>query len=379
MTSAAAARTAVQNATGGSVVCLAAGTYGDVDLRGLPDRPSNPVTFKGADNRASTVNSILYGNTSGLVVEGFRATRGIHAGNQSTTTNITIRLNDIGGTAIARSGGSAIHAVGMWGSNQMHTFVVERNYIHDAYRGIEAQGDTPNWTVRLNKFERIGDGDYLQSGNPANWVVDHNWFLGPGIRLSEPEHPDLWQILDGNSAGTSITFSNNRVHQTDFGPSSVLNGVTTGLMFGEVLHNLRIVNNLLNRISDGNTCMIYTTVGLVFEDNTIRTGRNGWSCIFNQGAPGSANYSVKRNVATNAESTIDLDASPPHLSCGGADSCAAFNAGRANNVSDEPILYGPGSIQNWLPSWSGDGWYRTQGVSAGHSLTPAEFQGYPFE
>jgi hypothetical protein len=374
VSSASAARTAVQNAAGGNVVCLAAGTYGNVDLRRLPDHFANPVTFRGAANRASFVNSVLFGGTSGLIIEGFRLPHGVGAGNQDTTSNVTIRLNDIGGAPGSREVFDGVHGIGIWGSSQMHTFVVERNYIHDsAGYGIRVQGDGPGWTIRQNKFERIGDGDYMQSGNPSNWLVDRNWFLGPGFRQTSNPHPDLWQALQANSPGTTVIFSSNRVHETDFGPGSGLNGVTTGFMFGNgTFHDLQIVNNLLNRISDGNTCAFTSPAdGFLFENNTIRTGRNGWTCLL----PASAGspYSVTHNVLTNSESTQDLDTSPPHMSDG---------MGQSENVSDEPITYGTGSIQNWTPNWSGDGWYRAQGLpfAAGHSLAPAEpeFQGYPF-
>ncbi len=374
------ARAAVLAASGGEVVCLAAGSHGEIDLTSIDKPIANPVTFRGAANRATSVSRISFGGASGLVLEGFRIRFGVDSANQAVTNNITIRLNNIGGIRRRpNDGADAIHAIGAWPTAGQHAYLVERNYIHDTSGyGIRAQGDTPSWTVRYNKFERIGDADYIQSGFPADWVIDHNWFLGPSFRTYEDAHPDLWQSLDPNPPGTSVSFTNNRVHQTD--------GVTLGFIFGDTAtddgsyHHVRIVNNLMNRMADGEACQLANSIGLTFERNTIRAGANGWACRFGQieNSPASG-YSIKRNVLTDSE--VSLRGGPGHIICGPDHrSCAAVSRGRGKNVSDDRSAAGPGSIRGWKPKWSSDGWFRAQGLpfAAGHSLTPDDFAGWPF-
>ena len=241
LSSAGAARSAVEAASGGEVVCLEAGRYEDIDVTGLDKSAGDPVTLRGAADRATSVRQISFGGSSGLVIEGFRVRRGVDSANQEVTHHITIRLNDIGGTpGLPNDDANAIHGIGDWSSAGQHDYLIERNYIHDTSGyGIDALGNAPEWTVRYNKFERIGDADYIQTGLSADWVVDHNWFLGPSFRTTEDAHPDLWQSLDPNPPGTSVSFTNNRVHKTD--------GVTLGFIFGDVnedegsYHNIRIV------------------------------------------------------------------------------------------------------------------------------------------
>lgn len=380
LSSAEAARGAVEAASGGEVVCLEAGRYEDVDVTGIDKPAGDPVTLRGAADRATSVRQISFGGSSGLVIEGFRVRRGIDSANQEVTQDITIRLNDIGGTeGQPNVDAIAIQGIGDWSSAGQHDYLVERNYIHDTSGyGIDALGNAPGWTVRYNKFERIGDADYIQTGFPADWVVDHNWFLGPSFRTTEDAHPDLWQSLDPNPPGTSISFTNNRVHETD--------GVTLGFVFGDVnedegsYHDIRIDNNLMNRMADGEACQLSNTIGLTFTHNTVRAGANGWACRLGEEAEDQASgYTIQRNVLT--ESEVSDPGGPDHLTCGpDSESCDAVESGSAMNVSDDGSAEGAGSIRGWKPRWSSDGWFRAEGLrfSAGHSLKPAQFGGWPF-
>lgn len=393
-----AARTAVEGARPGEVVCLAPGGYSLVDLADIDKPIDDPVTFRGFPDYATSVIQIAFGGSSGLVIERLRA-RQIEATNQEPTDHITIRLNDLGGTRTDPTEYSVIHSIGASEGSGQHSITIERNHIHDAQSreretyGIEAQGNAPRWTVRYNRLERLG-GDYLQTGNPSDWLVDHNWFLGPSKRTIEDFHPDLWQSLDPNAPGTSITFSNNRVHETDVDAEpGGFGGVTTGFIFQDIgapsggYHAIRIENNLLNRIAEGDACQLTNSDGLIFRNNTVRAGTNGWRCRHDSDVsdPPAVAYTVTRNVFTNSESTEDFSPSQPHLDCNAPSACDAVSAGSAENVTDEPSgvegLYGSGSVRDWTPRWSADGWYRAQGLSfpAGHNLTPADFAGWPFD
>jgi hypothetical protein len=393
------ARSEVKSAPPGAVVCLARGDYNLIDISNIDKPVRRPVTFRGAPGYTTSVVQVAFGGSSGLVIERLRA-RQIEATNQEPTDHITIRLNDLGGTEKDPTEYSVIHSVGAEDNSGQHSITVERNHIHDAGSadrepyGIQAQGNAPRWTVRYNKLERISGGDYIQTGNPSDWVVDHNWFLGPSNRATEVFHPDLWQSLEPNERGTSITFSNNRIHETDVDARpGGLGGVTTGFIFQDIntqsggYHDVRIENNLLNRVAEGDACQFTSSAGFVFRNNTVRAGLNGWRCRHdhNAGDPRATAYTITRNVFTNSEMTEDFDSALPHVDCNAPSACDAVIAGSSENVTDEPPavsgLYGPRSVRGWKPTWSRDGWYRAEGLSfsAGHNLTPADFSGWPFE
>jgi hypothetical protein len=360
---AAQARSALMSAAPGQVVCLVAGSHGELDLRGI--NKADYVTLRGAPGFGSVVSRAVVDGSSFVAIEGFHFTGPIEANAQTVTHHIAIRSNEIGP---ARSG---IVNTPSWNNAGHHDWLVERNFFHDIdcdWPGgcpsigpgyaIAARGNAPRWTVRYNRFERILE-DMIQSGEPDGWTVDHNWF-GPGMS-DRPSgytgHPDVWQTLE---SGTDMTWTNNVVRDTNqslgfiFGDMSCCNGFV----------DIEVRNNLFVRpvYGVGETCQFSPTNGFVFEQNTLVDARGcRWGGGGSADWPDGQNYSIKRNLL----------AGNSRLSCNdtsAANSCNAFNAGASNNVSRRA-------------AWRDTTWYEPIGLPAdtGARLGPAHFRGYPFD
>jgi hypothetical protein len=346
-------------AVAGQVVCLAAGTYGQLDLKAI-DKPGY-VTLRGAPGRASTVNGVLVGGSSFLRIEGLRSTGCFCFREQWATDHLQFVGNEIGPL-----NDYAVAGAGAWSSSggygPVRDLLFERNYIHDVGGdhgyAITVGGDGANVVVRYNRFERVRE-DYLQSGNPEDWTVDHNWF-GPGDfnrPAGYPGHPDVWQTLE---SGANMTFTSNVVRDTN---------ESLGFIFGDIggalegFRNVRVVNNLFVRpvYGVGETCQFSPADGFVFEQNTLVDAQG---CRWGSGGtadwPDGQNYSIKRNVLSGTSKFTCNDTNA-------ANSCTAFRAGESDNRS------------NWT-SWRDTTWYEPVGLPAdvGARLRPDEFQGFPF-
>jgi hypothetical protein len=356
------ARAALLAAAPGGVVCLPAGQFGGLDLKGIVK--ADYVTLRGAAGRATTLSGAELDGSSFLVVEGFRFTGAIAANRQLVTHHIVIRENEIGPAS------SGIVNTPSWSNAGHHDWTVERNFFHDIRcnwpdgcpsigpgYAIAARGNAPRWTVRYNRFERILE-DMIQSGEPDGWVVDHNWF-GPG-EFNRPSgytgHPDLWQTLD---SGADMTFTNNVTRDSN---------QSLGFIFGDVdspdgFRNIVVTNNLFVRpvYGVGETCQFSPTDGFVFEQNTLVSARGcRWGSGGNTDWPDGRNYSIKRNVLAGGSSLSCNDTSA-------AKSCPAFNAGSSQNA------------RGWS-AWRDTTWYvpTTLGANVGARLGPGDFQGFPF-
>jgi hypothetical protein len=350
------------SAVPGQVVCLVAGSHGELNLRDI--EKADYVTLRGAPGLASLVSGAVVDGSSFVAIEGFHFTGPIAANAQTVTHHIAIRLNEIGP---ARSG---IVNTPSWNNAGHHDWLVERNFFHDIdcdWPGgcpsvgpgyaIAARGNAPRWTVRYNRFERILE-DMIQSGEPDGWTVDHNWF-GPGM-FDRPSgytgHPDVWQTLE---SGTDLTWTNNVVRDSNqslgfiFGDMSCCNGFA----------DIEVRNNLFVRpvYGVGETCQFSPTHGFVFEQNTLVDARGcRWGAGGSANWPDGQSYSISRNLL----------AGNSRLSCNdtsAANSCTAFQAGSSNNVS------------NWS-TWHDTTWYEPIGLppDTGARLGPNHFQGYPF-
>jgi hypothetical protein len=351
-----AVRKAVRAAGRGAVVCLAAGSYPGLDLRSI--NKSGFVVLRGAAGFGSVVDGLLVGGSSYLRVEGLRSTGCVCFREQWPTHHLQFVGNEIGPTG----GYGAVAGAGAWSSTgvfgPVHDLLFERNLIHDAGGyGITIGGDGQRVTVRYNRFERVRE-DYLQSGEPSGWTVDHNWF-GPGDfnrPAGYPGHPDVWQTLD---SGTGLAFTNNLVRDTN---------ESLGFIFGDMdskegFRDIRVANNLFLRpvYGVGETCQFPPTDGFVFERNTLIDARGcRWGSGQGQDWPDASNFTIRNNVLAGNSSLSCNDTSA-------ASSCAAFEAGTSENVS------------GWS-SWRDTTWYEPVGLPAdmGARLGPGEFRGFPF-
>jgi hypothetical protein len=355
--SASEARNALRVAVPGQVVCLAAGSHGELDLRNI-DHPDY-VTLRGAPGLATTVDGILVGGSSYLRIEGFRSTGCICFREQWTTHHLQFLRNEVGPT----DDYGAIAGAGAWttgGPNgPVHDFLFERNYIHDATGyGVTIGGDGQRVTVRYNRFERIRE-DYLQSGEPTGWTVDRNWF-GPGDfnrPAGYPGHPDVWQTLE---SGSNMTFTNNLVRDTN---------ESLGFIWGDIggakqgFRNVLVSNNLFLRpvYGVGETCQFSGGIDFVFEHNTLVDARGcRWGSGENADWPDASNVTIRKNVLAGSSRLTCNDTSLTSV-------CPAFNAGRSDNTQSYAGGYADQTF--WVPTGAGD---------RGHRLSQADFQGFPF-
>jgi Right handed beta helix region/RTX calcium-binding nonapeptide repeat (4 copies) len=348
-----AARDAVAAAAGGEVICLAAGSYGMVDLKNIDKPIDNRVTFRGVGDRATTISELQWAGSSGLVVENLRSTGDVHGVHQYPADHLTFRYLDVSSTG----SGDCFRGVGSWGTDGQKHIVIERNYIHDCEYGIQAQGDASDWTVRHNRFERIRE-DYIQSGNPTNWMIDHNT-MGPGDfnRPDDyPGHPDIWQTLE---SGSNLTFTNNLVKDTNESLGFIFSAIENYSGF----HDVVVKNNVFARVvyGVGETCQFSSGDGYVFEQNTLVDTRGcRWGGGAGQPWPDGSNFSIQRNILSGSSVLSCNDTAETNA-------CDAFEAGEADNVDD-------------FDDWAETHYYTPKGLpdDVGARLSEQEFQGFPF-
>jgi Right handed beta helix region/RTX calcium-binding nonapeptide repeat (4 copies) len=350
--SAPAARDAVEAASGGEVVCLAAGSYETVDLMNIDKPIDNRVIFRGVGERVTTVSELQWAGSSGLIIENLRATGDVHGAQQYPADHITFRYMDVS------SSNDCFRGIGAQETTGQQHIVIERNYIHDCGEyGIRAQGYAPNWTVRDNRFERIRE-DYLQSGDPTGWVVDHNT-MGPGDfdrPAGYPGHPDIWQTLE---SGTHLTFTNNLVKDTNQSLGFIFFAISTFSGFNDVL----VRNNVFARVvyGVGETCQFSSGSGFVFEQNTLVDSKGcRWGGGVGQPWPDGSGFSIQRNILSG-NSSLSCNNTPQ------TNACDAFEAGEAENVHD-------------FDDWAETKYYTPKGLpeDVGARLSAQDFQGYPF-
>ena len=349
-----AARSAVQAASGGEVVCLAAGSYGIVDLKRIDKPINNRVTFRGVGERATTISALTWAGSSGLVIENLRSTGSVSGIHQYSADHITFRHMDVS------SSEDCFRGIGADEDGGQTNIIIERNFIHDCEEyAIRAQGRTPGWIVRNNRFERITE-DYIQSGDPTNWVVDHN-VIGPGD-FNRPAgyggHPDIWQTLD---SGEHIAFTNNLVQDTNESLGFIFGTCCGGDFSG--FRDVTVTNNVFARTvyGVGETCQFSAGNDFVFEQNTLVDAQGcRWGSAPGAPWPDASNLSIKRNILSG-DSSLSCNDTPE------TNTCDAFNAGQTHNVRN-------------FTNWEETTYYTPKGLpgNVGARLSAQDFDGYPF-
>jgi nitrous oxidase accessory protein NosD len=322
---------AIGRASGGDVICLGGGSYGEIEATRASKRPA--VTVRAAAGARASVAGIFLTDPVGLHFAGLHIRDGVSI--SPSAANISFLGNDI-------TGDNGIYMFGDYRiGKRVEQVRIEGNRIHDIdYAGtqeagygygIEGVGDVRHMTIRGNTIQSTAS-DYIQSATPVDWVVDRNTFLGPSLLGSHEDHQDLWQIFGG---GRKVRFTDNVARDTETQES---------LLFQEgTFDNVAVENNLFDHDSLGYTCQIYQANGLTFRDNTILGSH--WGCLFRDlaSAPPGSDYRVEHNVFADTEEGPDIGTE------GRADEWGNYDY----NVSSDGSARGPHSLRHWKPSWSG--------------------------
>ncbi len=322
---------ALSSATGGTVICLRGGSYSGERIAANATNKSSFVTLRSAPGETASIGSLTFDDARYIRLESLRFTNGVEFVPQAS--HVELIDNEISG----REGfyffgdprlGDRVDSVLIEGNDMHDIDYTGSQEIADGY-GIKGIGDASNFTVRANTIKSPAS-DYIQLGGGDHWLVDRNTFLGPSLIGSHSDHQDLWQIYGG---AKDITFTNNVARDT---------GTAESLLFqtGE-FEDVDIENNLFVNDSDGYTCQLYQSTGLIFRDNTIVDSH--WGCLFrdeSSRAPGSG-YQVDHNVFAGTEDGPDVSTE------GRAASWGAYDY----NVSSDSSASGTNSVRNWSPSW----------------------------
>jgi hypothetical protein len=339
-----------------AVLCLRGGSYPGVRVPPGATDAHRFVTLRSAPGESAVIaGELSFDNARFLCLRELKLTGGVAF--RPAAAHVRLLDNEITGEAGIFFYGDA----SLGGSTR--AVLIEGNHIHDIdYRGsqstyngygIKSIGVQNGFTVRGNTIERLA-ADYIQTDVARNWTVDRNTFLGPSLAGTHPtEHQDLWQIYAG---GRNISFTNNVARDTGTSQSLLFQMTYPENRFAKV----SVVNNLFDHDSDGYTCQLYQSAGLVFRHNTIVGSEYG--CIFRAepGFPDGSGYRVERNILdAHGNSAIGFE--------GGAQRWGTY----AYNVSTDGSARGPHSIRHWRASWSDDPDYQPRGLpfAAGYRQT----------
>jgi hypothetical protein len=332
---------------GGEVLCLRGGRYAGVRVPADATDTRRFVTVRSAPGeRAVIVGELSFDHARRLCLRELKFIGGLAF--QPAAAHVRLIRNELTGPAGIFFYGDA----SLGGSSR--SVLIEGNRIHDLdYRGsqsvhngygIKSIGTQNGFTVRGNTFERLA-ADYVQTDTARNWTVEGNTFLGPSLAGTHPqEHQDLWQIYAG---GRNIEFADNVARGTGTSQSLLFQMTYPGDHFAKV----SVVDNLFDHDSDGYSCQLYQSAGLVFRRNTIVGSTYG--CIF-RSEPGYADgsgYRVERNIFDARDSAaLGFE--------GDARRWGVF----AYNVSTDGSARGPRSVRNWRAAWSDGQDYIPQGL-----------------
>jgi len=234
--SVASALTALTGASAGAVVCLSAGTYGDVDIT---QSKSSNTTLQSAPGAAVTVGGVGFQDgSSHIVVSDLTVTNGVtfHA----TGANNTIQHSDI------TSSGQDVY---------LYTGATNTTI---SYNKIHGCGPTSVTGSQCNE-------DGIQTGGITGLTVDHNSFYDV---IEDPTlviHDDAIQIFNG---GSSMTFDHNYFHDNCAQNLFIKDGSYSSIT---VTDNLFLRNSTVppgGCAVGGITIQIFPVTGLVMTNNT---------------------------------------------------------------------------------------------------------------
>ncbi|MGZ7022840.1 MAG: hypothetical protein ACXVJ3_16520, partial [Ilumatobacteraceae bacterium] len=244
VSSVSSAQTAVSSASDGAVVCVTAGSYGNLSLTRSGSTHSANVTIEPDPSLSPTgAGKVTFAgidvNGSYITVHDFYVTGGINVNNSGS--NDIIDHNDVSdpscGYGIAISG---VYSNSKWSSVAAND-TISGNRVHNT--GSNCEGDA----LRADGFHNL-----TVTGNELAGIVESETACGGG-----PCHTDTFQTYDANSPMSGLTMTRNYIHD----------GVNTqGFAFlkdGDI-SNVTISDNLSLRMKS-----VGEVTGMTIDENTV--------------------------------------------------------------------------------------------------------------
>lgn len=349
---------AVQNAPGGTTICLSAGNYPLLSLVGqhssdviLTNVPGEKVTVGNA-----TVNSIyaivIQPNTSHVVVRNLYLNGGVHiqASRTVSASYITLDHNEISPVGLGINMGgvncSVPNGPSCTTSDQpVSNITISGNRIRYPKTTEQLAYNIQQDALHFNHWQNVR----VTANEITNVVIPST-----GDSVYTSAHNDCFQSVYG---GTNLTFDHNYEHDNNCQGFFIKDGDVTN---ARLENNLFVRNRLINRSE--NTINVYNTRGYVFTKNTEWSG-NGERLRSKSVSPpydatidhnvmgGLANDNSLGGLFQVASSTNVYGKQPTNVTLGPNDTINA-NPGFTNPaVDDYRLASNPNGIGvNWKPS-----------------------------
>lgn len=182
---------AVSGAAAGSVICLNAGTYGNVTLSGIVKNPR--VTIRSASGQGATFNLTVQSGTNGITIDSVTITGSNILG--STTKNITVQNSTFTGSA--RFDGLA-NANVLFDHNTHNNINGGGQYVSPARLHLSYGSATPSGVTIQNSMMDGGSADGVQTGVGVN--ILNNEFRNIREGSCSDCHTDAIQLLGADNS-----------------------------------------------------------------------------------------------------------------------------------------------------------------------------------
>jgi hypothetical protein len=355
--------TALQNASPGDVVCLAAGNWSDPNLSGIA--PSSNITLAAAPGATVNLASLTIGGpgvSKNLTVQGF------HIGGVSDITGtpggLVFQYNtlenlpqnfafyfyaDGSGNGFTQTGVKILY-------NQM-------DYVGDCLTVAGGEGMEANFTFSHNVCgPHIADGDstssqpshYIEIGGVSGVNAEDNAFEGPmdSNYINAQLHNNVFHVFGDSD---NVDFSNNILWHTESRAQTIL--IQEGSFSNVTVNNNLMVEDpgcFQNVNCYTESMEIYAPHGMTASNNTvINSGlglRYGETCSNGCNASGN-NMTLENNIGGPVS--------------GQAENFAIWDCASActtdHNVSADGSAPGASSTMNWAGSWQTTMWTPNSG------------------
>jgi hypothetical protein len=281
---------AARSAANGSVVCVAAGSYGAVSLTSGRTGFVTIQPAAGAQVVFSDLNSAP--NAGYYRVRGVRVTGMVDLGSRSSNSGGHLELI-----------GNDLRGVSIWSG--MTDILIDHNYIHDGGNLIETLGGT-RVTINGNRFKTAGGDALFITSGWRDYTITNNEISD--IR-ENGAHNDCLQSYLG---GTNLVYRGNYLHDNRCQGFFLKDGAVTNVTFED---NLLVNNNapcIISGCDPGSPQIIQTgdVANMVARRNTVWNNSGGWLYRDWGGGPDSA--VMDHNVAQSVGRTDGVAVTEDH-------------------------------------------------------------------